>query len=170
MGNTLGYKASHFIRMCTGLPTYQYSAIVGILLGDGNVSITQGAKSIITARISIAQSMAHIEYIWFVWQILSPYCQSFPYLNRHKFKGKTFYSIVLKTRTYAVFSTIYKHFISITGVKQVPIDIYHLLNEIGFAHWIMCDGSRLKNGALILCTDSFSIQDVVKLMNVLNIK
>ena len=49
--------------MCTGLPTYQYSAIVGILLGDGNVSITQGAKSITTARISIAQSIVHIDYI-----------------------------------------------------------------------------------------------------------
>lgn len=34
----------------------------------------------------------------------------------------------------------------------------------------MCDGSRSANGGLVLCTDKFSVFDVIKLMNVLLIK
>jgi len=34
----------------------------------------------------------------------------------------------------------------------------------------MGDGSPIKSGGLVLCTDSYSIQDVVRLMNVLIIR
>ena len=57
----------------------------------------------------------------------------------------------------------------LNGVKIVPHNIYELLTPIALAHLIMGDGSAQKSG-LVLCTDSFTIYDVVKLMNVLLIK
>ena len=44
-----------------------------------------------------------------------------------------------------------------------------MISGIALAHWIMGDGA-IRNKGLILCTDSFTLQDNVKLMNVLRIK
>jgi hypothetical protein len=44
-----------------------------------------------------------------------------------------------------------------------------MLTPIALAHWIMGDGAKHGNG-LILCTDSFTIQEIVVLMNVLIIR
>jgi hypothetical protein len=54
-------------------------------------------------------------------------------------------------------------------VKIVPLEIFNLLDDIALAHCICCDGETNKNG-LYLCTDSFSLKDVIFLLNVLNIK
>ena len=49
---------------------------------------------------------------------------------------------------------------------MIPNNIYELLTPVALAHLIMGDGTT-KNSGLIICTDSYSIQDVVRLMNVL---
>src|SRR5687767_4992361 len=46
---------------------------------------------------------------------------------------------------------------------------FNLLTPPALAHWIMGDGGKSKDG-LKFCTDSFTIQDVVLLMNVLIIR
>jgi len=51
----------------------------------------------------------------------------------------------------------------------VPQNIYELLTPIALAHLIMGDGSVERHG-LIICTDSYSIEDVIRLMNVLIIR
>ncbi len=167
MGSSLGYLISPFIRYCTGLPSFHLEVIVGLLLGDANIS-KWGPKTK-TARISFTQSMVNFPYLWFVWLILFPYCQSIPYVTYPRLGEKIFKALVLKTRAYVIFKILYDKFI-INGVKIVPIDIYDLLSEVGLAHWIMCDGSRSSNKGLVICTDNFTIFNVVKLMNVLLIK
>lgn len=44
-----------------------------------------------------------------------------------------------------------------------------MLTPVALAHWIYGDGQVASNG-LRLCTDSYSIKDVVRLINVLIIK
>jgi hypothetical protein len=58
---------------------------------------------------------------------------------------------------------------NIDKIKVIPDNIYELLTPIALSHIIMGDGTRTGNG-LVLCTHNFSVQDVVKLMNVLMIK
>lgn len=55
------------------------------------------------------------------------------------------------------------------SVKVIPLDIFELLTPVALAHLIMGDGSVRSHG-LIICTDSYSIQDIVRLINVLIIK
>jgi hypothetical protein len=55
------------------------------------------------------------------------------------------------------------------GVKVIPEDIYNILTPIALAHMIMGDGS-VKSHGLIICTDSYSIEDTIRLINVLIIK
>lgn len=54
--------------------------------------------------------------------------------------------------------------------KIVPHNIYDLITPFVLAHWVMSSGVILKGRGIILCTDYFSISDVVKLINVLIIK
>jgi LAGLIDADG DNA endonuclease family len=167
MGSTLGYKASYFISMFTGVLSYHLGVIVGLLLSDA--SIQTGSKYVTTARLVLTQSLKHFQYLWFVWTILSPYCQSLPHLVKTKLNGKVYLSVAFKTHAYASLAIIYKMFI-VNGVKVVPNNIFNLLNEVALAHWIMGDGAKTTSRGLLLCTDSFTLQDVVKLMNVLRIK
>jgi len=57
----------------------------------------------------------------------------------------------------------------INKVKRIPEDIYNLLTPVALAHLIMGDGSAKQHG-LELCVDSYSIADIVRLMNVLLIR
>lgn len=51
----------------------------------------------------------------------------------------------------------------------MPKDIYNMITIQGFAHWICGDGTHSRGG-IVLQTQSFSVQDVVLLINVLIIK
>lgn len=53
---------------------------------------------------------------------------------------------------------------------MVPADIYDLLDLSALAHWMAGDGSYVKGGGLYLQTQSFTMVDNVRLMNVLMIK
>ena len=55
------------------------------------------------------------------------------------------------------------------GVQIIPDNIYQLLTSVALAHLIMGDGFAECHG-LIICTNSYSIEDVVWLMNVLMIR
>lgn len=57
----------------------------------------------------------------------------------------------------------------IDGIKGIPVNIYHYLTPVALAHWIMGDGTWVGCG-VILCTDSYKLQDIVRLMNVLKIR
>ncbi len=56
-------------------------------------------------------------------------------------------------------------------LKIVPLNIYESLTAIGLAFWIMDDGSYSKiKGNIILCTDSYTLQEVQLLISVLSNK
>lgn len=60
---------------------------------------------------------------------------------------------------------------SILTVKIViPKDIFNLFDEVAFSHWISGDGKPSLSGGLTLCTNSFTIPEVVLLINVLIIR
>jgi len=50
------------------------------------------------------------------------------------------------------------------------MDIYDRLTPVSLAHWIKGDGSRHRELGLKLHTDSFTPQDIVRLMNCLLLK
>ena len=71
-----------------------------------------------------------------------------------------------------VFSDFYvKQIESNRFIKIVPLNIYESLTAIGLAFWIMVDGSYSKiKGNIILCTDSYTLQEVKLLISVLSNK
>jgi len=91
-----------------------------------------------------------------------------PFLKIDKNNKKTYYAIEFYTRALPCF-TEYKNIFYKNKVKILPEDIYNLLTPVALAHLIMGDGSYKSHG-LIICTDCYTVQEVVKLINVLIIR
>jgi hypothetical protein len=99
--------------------------------------------------------------------------------------GKQTIGLQFKTRSLPCLTKL--HFLFyLNGVKVIPHNIYELLSPVALAHMIMGDGSaqppspaspspaylqgRAGEDGLVICTDSFSVPEVVRLMNVLIIR
>lgn len=148
------------------LTSYNKSVVVGLILSDGWItSISISDKN---SRLGLKQSLSHSRYVWFVFFLLSHYCSSYPAFISTKTKDTPTYALQFFTRTLPCFTEIRSLFY-VNNIKIVPEDIYNLLTPIALAHLIMGDGNADKHG-LILCTDSYSMKDVVRLANVLMIK
>ena len=148
--------------------------IVGILLSDGNIEKRKGWNP----RIRIEHSFKNFNYIWFVFNELSTLINTFPLLIKRKFKSKYFYSLAFRTRQLSCLNEMYDLFYDtnkkekVSGayaIKLIKYEIFYYINYISLAFWIMGDGSKRGRG-LVLCTDSFSLKDIILLMNILKIK
>lgn len=75
------------------------------------------------------------------------------------------------TRSYPFISEIRNKFYheSSNGFKGISLEISEYLTPPALAHLIMGDGSR-KDYGLEICTDCYSLSDVVRLLNVLVIR
>ena len=107
-----------------------------------------------------------------VFNNLSHYCTNLPRLDYTKIKGKKFTLIVLETRTYPVLNILYDLFTN-NGKKIIKEDLFYFITPTSLAYLIMSDGVSNQYG-LTICTDSFSIKEVIILSskeeNILKIK
>ena len=148
------------------LAPYQYGVIIGLLLSDGWISLS--SKYSKNARIGFKQSADRASYVWYVFNLLSHYCGSSPQLTTGVRSGKRYYGLQFFTIAMPCITELYYLFYP-ESVKSIPFNIYELLTPIALAHWLMGDGVATKTG-LVICTDSYSIKDTVRLMNVLMIR
>lgn len=154
------------VRDMISLPVHQKSIIVGLILSDGWLRFP--SKTSKSALLGLTQSLDHSGYIWFVFFNLSHYCNNSPVYRLRK-RGENFFtSIEFVTRSLPCFTELYFIFYK-NGIKIIPYNIYELLTPEALSHLIMGDGYARPHG-LIICTDSYSVQDVVRLINVLMVK
>lgn len=106
--------------------------------------------------------------MWYVFNLLSHYCTKLSSLKINKRLDKTSIAINFHTRALACFTELYNLFY-VNGVKIIPENIYDLLTPAALAHWIQGDGVARSYG-LILCTDSYKVEEIAKLINVLKIR
>jgi hypothetical protein len=171
MGNKLRVRlgSGSFTKQIRGmmkLPPYHFSVIMGLLLSDAWVSFA--SYTTLNARLGFKQSLAHSEYLWLVFFILAPYCSSYPRFIKSSINGTQFYALEFQTRSLPCFTVLHSLFY-VNKVKVIPDNIYAFLSPIALAHLIMGDGSVSKHG-LVLCTNCYTLSDVVRLMNVLVIR
>lgn len=155
-------QVSHIIE----IPAYQQSVITGLMLSDGWLSF--GSKTSKSARLGFKQSLSHSGYFLFVFSFLSPYCNSMPNLISSNRNDTKTYALQILTRSLPCFTKLYSLYYP-NGIKIVPADIYNLLTPIALAHWISGDGTKNRHG-LTISTESFSVEDTVRLLNVLMIR
>lgn len=138
---------------------------MGLLLSDGWLAFASKRHN--NARLGFKQSLSHSNYVWFVFNLLSHYCNG-PRLITNIRADKRYYGLEFSTRSLPCFTELHSLFYS-QGAKIIPYNIYDLLTPVALAHLIMGDGSIERHG-LIISTDLYKIKDIVRLINVLIIR
>ena len=150
------------------LPLHIRSILVGLILSDGWVIFDN--KKAKNALFGFAQSADNFVYFFFVFNLLSHYCSNYPTYRTRKIEGKLKYGLQFKTRSMPCITELRSLFYPEQSTKKIiPLNIYDLLTPAALAHLIMGDGTAKDHG-LILCTDPYTIQDIVRLINVLIVR
>lgn len=148
------------------LPNYQQGVIVGLLLSDGWLSYASANNKY--PRFGFEQAFSQSSYVWWVFGIFSHYCYSLPRFKTKNRNNIQTSSVTFATRSMPCLVEFFNDFY-LNGKKVVPENIYHRLAPVSLAHLIMGDGTAV-SGGIRICTDSFTVKDVVRLINVLIIK
>ncbi len=165
LNSTVNYpRFTSIVRYMVRIPPNMYSILVGLIISDGWLEINKSGNT----RFVFKQSIDKFEYCYTVFLKLSHYCPSYPFIVKTNLNGKLFYGISFITRAYPCLTELY-HIFYKKKVKIVPENLFDILTYEVLAHWIMVSGSVHCNG-LILCCNSYSIKDVVRLINVLIIR
>lgn len=153
-----------FERNIIQVSNFNESIIIGLLLSDGYIEKRKGWNP----RIILEQSIKNFEYLWYIFKKFNIFNSNYPFLVKRILRNKIFYSLILKTRQLNCLNIYYTLFY-FNGKKVIKPELYNYINYISLAHWIMGDGSKSHKG-IILCTDSYSIKEVIILINILKIK
>ncbi len=140
--------------------------IFGSLLGDAHGEKRESGTG---TRITFYQESFHVEYLLYLHRLLSSrgYCNpKVPEIaTRLGVGGKVRKTIRFATWTYTSFNWIHELWYR-DGSKRVPDSISLYLTPLALAIWIMDDGSKVNKG-LKFCTNSYTYEDCLKLVNVL---
>jgi len=147
---------------------YLKEILVGLLLGD-----LYGRKKSAYALFIFKQGLINKDYLNHLYSIFKDYTASGPKISNnppHPKTGKCYISILFYTYSLPCFNEL-DDFFYVSGKKVVPINIFDLLTSVSLSYWIADDGSWNKVGKYVtLCTDSFTLVEVLQLIEVLNKK
>lgn len=117
------------------------------------------------------------DLIYHLYSIFKSYVKTEPkFINRklNKLTNTEHTDICFSTLKYSMFNWVSDDFYvknENKNIKIIPKDSINRLTSISLAYWIMDDGSFNKSkGYLILCTDSYSREDVLHLISILKNK
>ncbi len=125
-------------------------------------------------RIGFKQSIKHFEYLWKVHNEIKYLTSKYPHICKTIKRGKLFYSLQFETRQLECLKEIRSLFyIDISPnkyVRSLNINQFNYKNYLVLAHWIKGDGTKPKNGGKQLCTNGFTLEEVIMQINILIIK
>lgn len=164
-----------------GLTPEQKDVIIGLLLADGHL---EKIKPKHNARLRIDHTYpAQEKYVKFLYNLFKPLCGKEPVTlvrKPDKRTGKISSSISFKTYNLPCLNEFYTLFYQNSGllhskgyrrfIKVVSLNIQDLLTPIGLAYWVRGDGVFIADKTVVLCTESFSKDQIKLLINALSIK
>lgn len=165
LSSTVGYlKFSNLERSLIKIPFDKRSVFIGIILSDAALQKVNDSGD---ARLQFKQKYSQFEYLYSVFFQLSHYCSKGPTLNKVLLHKKIFYALSFTTRSLPCITELYNLFYP-EGKKIIPYNIYDLLTWEALVHWIQGDGTY--SSGITIQTQSFTIKEIVLLINVLIIK
>jgi len=144
--------------------------LVGLLIGD---IYAQKRTTNSNPLFRFEQGIIHKDYLYHLFELFNSYCPNNPkIINRapDKRTGNIYSSIYLSTYSLPCFNELYNLFYH-DGRKIVPLNIGVLVTPLAFCYWLCDDGSFCKTTSrIIICTDSFTLDEVTLLADILNDK
>jgi LAGLIDADG DNA endonuclease family len=95
----------------------------GLIISDAWLEINKLGNT----RFFFKQSMEHSLLVLFVFNRLSHFCSSYPFLTTTTINNKKFKGLCLYTRSYPCFTEIYQTFY-VKGIKVVPLNLYEMID------------------------------------------
>lgn len=157
------------------IPSTVWEAVTGELLGDGYISYDPVNKPQVNGilEFTFAAKILHcVKYLKF--NVLAPICTSSnptPW-SGPKADGKEPTQYWFSTKRLPAITNLYPlWYKQIDGrfIKVLPFNLEELLTPVALAHWISGDG-YFTDGCLKLCTDNFTREEVLRLIEILQEK
>lgn len=158
-------------RQQISLPDNLKQISFGLLLGD---LCSEKPNETRNARLIFGQGILHQEYFLHVYGLFKEFCSAKgPYTSNNKpdkRTGKIYNMMSFKTLSLPCFNELHNRFYP-SGKKVVPLDANSLLTPLGLCYWLSDDATFDKtNSVVVICTDSFSLEEVELLVKTLNDK
>lgn len=144
------------------------SIIIGFILSDAWMQ----KRGHWNPRLGLKQSTVNFPYLWQVYNELAYLCSGPLYPSKSILRGKSFYALSFQTRQLECLIEISDLFYIVVNkklVKSIKYELLFYMDYIVLAHWIQGDGSKHRKG-LVLNTQSFTLKEVILLINILIIK
>lgn len=140
--------------------TIQKQLIYGSLLGDGYID-----EGHINCRLKFEHGLKQKEYVKFKHEILDNFIEKRGITLNARFDkrtGKYHTHVTARTIQSKIFTDIYPLFYN--PIKYVNLEVLNSLDERGLSFWFMDDGYKYNDYGLVLCTESFSDEDLNKIV------
>lgn len=146
----------------------QKEIIIGKLLGDGHAETQTEGR---TYRLKFEHSYSQKEYIDWLYKELESLASGTPSIKKQTVKNIEYMKYWFNTITSSSFRFYAQQFYK-NRKKIIPKLIHRWLTPLTLAIWFMDDGSikSKKHKAKIINTQSFSKEDIERLINVLLVK
>lgn len=154
------------------IPNRVWEVVTGELLGDGHISCDPINKPLINGRLEFTFAATILHYVNYLkFNVLAPICTtSNPTPWPNTVKGQQPIQYWFSTKRMTVITNLHSlWYKEIDGryIKVLPFNIKEFLTPVALAHWIMGDG-YFTNGSTKLCTDNFTKQEVLILIEILS--
>ncbi len=157
------------------VPSEIWEILTGELLGDGYINYDPLKNPLINGRIEFTFSAKILHYVNYLkYHALASICTSSkptPWPNP-ELTGKDPKQYWFSTKRLPAISNLHQlWYKAVDGkyIKILPLNLEELLTPVALAHWIMGDG-YFTDGCLKICTDNFTEEEVLRLINILHVK
>jgi hypothetical protein len=144
--------------------------LIGLMLGD---LFAERIKISSNTRLQFKQSIKNKDYIDHLYTLFESYCSTPPKVNilkDNRPEKKEFNeSIKFWTLSLPCFNQFRELFYNDKGIKHIPLNLESLLSPRALAYWAMDDGYKSNNG-FYFCTESYTLEDNLRLIKILKIK
>lgn len=151
------------------LSELQRQVLVGTLLGDGCLETQNQGR---TYRLKIEHSFSQKSYVDWKYEIFKNWVLTEPIVKEHKSYGLLRKNYRFSTVSSGSFRFYGQQFYKKDGKKIIPKLISKMLSPLVLAVWFMDDGSikSNKHKALVIHTQSFTKEDLIRIIQVLENK
>lgn len=154
------------------VPSEVWEIITGELLGDGHIWYDPVKAPQVNGRLEFTFSAKILHYVKYLKNgVLASICvesEPTPRPNPELtgIEPTQYWFSTKRLSTISDLHSIWYKEIEGKYVKRLPLNIADLLTPLGISHWIMGDG-YFADGCVKICTDNFTEQEVLDLIQVL---